>query len=230
MTTSAVDALRTTDQWNHNTHYHRLIPRLAPPPWGTVLDVGCGDGLLTRRLAPFADRVTGVDVSPAMVDRCRALADAPHLRYVEGDVLTTDVGGPFDLVTCVATLHHTDLRAGLTRLAELTAPGGVLFVVGLANPSSASDWLMGALGLPAHRIARWRRGSYDAGAPVLDARTTHGEVRAAARELLPGSVYRHRLYWRYTLAWRRPPAPPGPASTGSGGTSASPGAGPGRQP
>ncbi|MBX9246161.1 class I SAM-dependent methyltransferase [Actinotalea ferrariae] len=191
--------------WNHNTHYHRLVPRVAPPPWRRVLDVGCGEGLLTRRLAPATtDEVVGVDVDADQVRRAEAAADSPHLRYVAGDVLGLDLGRPFDLVTCVATLHHLPLRQGLTRLRELTAPGGTLVVVGLADPSSPVDVATGALGLVASRWARWRRGEWDARVPLVDAFPVLGDVRAAARELLPGSQLRRRLYWRYSLVWTAP--------------------------
>lgn len=195
--------------WNHNTHYHRLVPRVAPPPWHRVLDVGCGEGLLTRRLAPGASgEVVGVDVSLEQVRRAEAAADSPRLRYVAGDVLAADLGAPFDLVTCIATLHHLPLRAGLERLRALTAPGGTLVVVGLANPSSPGDLAMGALGLPVSRWARRRRGGWDAGVPLADPTTTLGEIRAAARDLLPGARIRRHVYWRYSLVWSAaaPPA------------------------
>lgn len=202
---TALPAPSSDPFWNHNTHYHRLVPRLAPPPWRRVLDVGCGEGLLTRRLAPEAtESVVGVDLSPDVVGRARAQADSPLLRYVVGDVLTAELGDGHDLVTCVATLHHLPLRAGLARLRDLVAPGGTLVVVGLANPSAPLDWAAGAAGLAASRWARARRGEWDAGVPLADATTTVGDVRAAATELLPGAVVRIRLYWRYTLVWRAP--------------------------
>lgn len=197
--------LATDECWNHNTHYHRLIPRYATPPYRSVLDFGCGEGLLTRRLAAHAGRVTGVDVSPEMIARARTLATSP-IDYVCGDGLTVELGGPFDLVTCFATLHHMDLQAGLRRLGELTAPGGTLLVVGLADPASALDWVVSAAGVPANRWARRRRGGWDPGAPIRDTTHTYGQVRRAARQVVPGARLRRRLYWRYSLVWRAPEA------------------------
>ncbi len=191
--------------WNHSTHYHRLVPRVAPPPWTRVLDVGCGEGLLTRRLAPLTtDEVVGVDVSADAVRRAEAQADSPRLRYVCGDVLEVDVDGPYDLVTCVAMLHHVPLRAGLERLHELTAPGGTLVVVGLANPSAPADWAVVPASVVATRWAAWRRAGWDPAVDVADARVGLAEVRRAARDVMPGAVVRNRLFWRYSLVWTAP--------------------------
>lgn len=45
----------------------------------------------------------------------------------------------------------------------------------------------------------------DHGMPVLDPTETLPEIRAAADECVPGALLRRRLFWRYTLLWRRPP-------------------------
>ena len=145
VTTHARRTLRSDEHWNHNTHYHRLLLRAAPPPWGSVLDVGCGEGLLTRRVAPFAGRVVGIDPDDGALEDARRSAPA-NATYVPGDVLSTALDGPFDLVTCVAVLHHMDLRVGLERLRDLTAPGGKLVVVGLARPASPVDLVAGGGG------------------------------------------------------------------------------------
>ena len=91
-----------------------------------------------------------------MVTTARAASQDAHLAYVHGDVLTTALDGPYDVVTCFAALHHMDLRRGLTRLRELTAPGGTLLLVGLARPSTPSDWLIGVLGDPGGNLSAGR--------------------------------------------------------------------------
>ncbi len=201
----ALRALTTRECWNHNTHYHRHLPRWVAPPWGHVLDVGCGEGLLTRRLAPFATSVTGVDADEAMVARARELG--PGIAYVHGDALTADLGGPFDLVTCFATLHHLGLVAGLERLRGLVAPGGAVVVVGLARPTTPREYAWSALGALANTPARWARGDWRPGAPVRDPAESYADVRAAAERSLPGARLRYHLYWRYSLVWRAPLSP-----------------------
>jgi 2-polyprenyl-3-methyl-5-hydroxy-6-metoxy-1,4-benzoquinol methylase len=190
--------------WNHNTHYHRLaLSRLSPGD--TVLDVGCGEGLLTRRaIAAGAAAATGIDAEPDQVRLAhdRAAGD-PRLSYLAGDVMTTALAG-HDLVTCIATLHHLDLEPGLTRLRDLTAPGGTLVVVGLARPSTPIDWLLSAAAVPVARWAGRLRGEWDHCAPTTDPTTTYRDVRSTARRVLPGVRWRRHVYWRYSLTWRAP--------------------------
>ncbi|MEV1203997.1 class I SAM-dependent methyltransferase [Microbispora rosea] len=58
--------------WNTNVARHPGILRAVPEGCGDALDVGCGDGLLARKLTGRAKRVTGVDRSLAMIARARS--------------------------------------------------------------------------------------------------------------------------------------------------------------
>jgi SAM-dependent methyltransferase len=195
------------DRCNHNSHYHRVVLRAIPDAARSAIDVGFGDGDLVRALAARVKRVVGVDADVGVVQRARAAGvDASgDVTVVRADVMRTRFPDePFDVVCCIAVLHHLPLQAGLERLRDLTAPGGVLVVVGLANEHSVWDWIVTAVAVPVNWIARMLRGEYKHGSPIADARESYGEVRAAAKRILPGVKYRRRLYWRYTLVWRRP--------------------------
>jgi 2-polyprenyl-3-methyl-5-hydroxy-6-metoxy-1,4-benzoquinol methylase len=193
------------DRWNHNTHYHPLALRLAPHA-RSALDVGCGEGLLVRRLrAAGVPRVTGVDLDATQVDLARAAsAGDDGVTYVVGDALEVLDGERFDLVTCYATLHHLPLHDGLRRLAARTAPGGRLVVVGLAGVRTPADVALSAAAVPVAAVVDRARRVWDHGATVTDPREGYGEVRDAARDLLPGVRWRRHLYWRYSLTWQAP--------------------------
>lgn len=134
-------------------------------------------------------------------------------RWLVGDILTVELNpAGYDVVTALSSLHHLPLRAGLARLAELVRPGGTLAVVGLYRHATLSDLAMAAVASPANALvgavlaARGRAGKpNDDGMPVRDPETTLAEIRTAAADLLPGAVVRRRVFWRYTLHWRRPP-------------------------
>ncbi|MGA5561080.1 class I SAM-dependent methyltransferase [Streptomyces platensis] len=199
----------TQPYWNHNVHYHRLVLDAVPDGCGRALDVGCGDGLLVRKLAGRVREVTGVDRSAAMVRLARERsARVSHTDYVEADFMTPDglPPGGFDLLTAVAVVHHLDFAAAVHRMAELLAPGGRLVLVGLARNRTPLDWALSGAGVPAARFLARRHGGKTGPPemPVMDPAMAWGEVRRAARECLPGSRFRRHLLWRYSLVWDKP--------------------------
>ncbi|MFF4285452.1 class I SAM-dependent methyltransferase [Streptomyces sp. NPDC001633] len=194
--------------WNHNVHYHRLVLDAVPDGCARALDVGCGDGLLVRKLARRIGEVTGVDRSAAMLRLAReSSTGTPNATFLAADFMAEGaLPGGYDLVTAVAVLHHTEFAAATRRLTGLLAPGGRLVVVGLAANKTPWDWLVSGAGLPAARLQARRHGgkSGPPGMPVMDSVMTWGEVRSAARTCLPGSRYRRHLLWRYSLVWDKP--------------------------
>jgi len=198
-------------QWDHNAHYHRWLLGQLPDRAATALDIGCGDGALVRLLSDRVDQIDGIDVSADMIDRARAQS-VSNARWLVGDVLDPDVDlrrGGYDVVTAVSSLHHMPLREGLDRMTALVRPGGVLVVVGLYRQATLADRAMEVVTLPANAAvgvalaARGRAGKpHDECMPIQEATTTLAELRAAA-ESLPGASLRRRMFWRYSLVWRR---------------------------
>ena len=94
----------------------------------TLVDLGCGTGLLAAAAASEARRVVGVDPSPAMLERARSRSAA--VEWVEAGFLTYEhAGEPPQLVHSRHALHHLpDFWKGvaLARIHDLLAPGGVL--------------------------------------------------------------------------------------------------------
>ncbi|MET8505592.1 class I SAM-dependent methyltransferase [Streptomyces sp. NPDC004787] len=192
--------------WNTNVARHPGILRAVPEGCGHALDVGCGDGLLARKLAGRAQQVTGIDQSPVMIARALAAGAEPRLAFFEGDFLTAELpAASYDFVCSVTAIHHMDFEEALVRMRELLRPGGTLVVVGLAREASATEWAALIAAAPIVRITKvLRRASGPQGMPVADPQMSYGEVRAAARRLLPGVRYRRHVLRRYSLTWRKP--------------------------
>ena len=191
------------DGWNHNIHYHPLISRAAPPGCARALDVGCGRGLLARRLARQCDQVIGIDANPETL--ALAASSSPGVNYIEGDAMTYPFApNSFDLITVVATLHHLPLTAALERFRELLKPGGVLAVIGLYKLDTVADYAFAAIAKPISLIIRVVRPIAETSAPIREPATTLRAIRAACGQILPGAVLRRRLFFRYSLIWRRP--------------------------
>lgn len=78
-----------------------VVELLAPKAGETILDLGCGDGLLTEALVSAGADVTGIDASAEMVEATQARG--LHVRLLDADSL--DFTGEFDAVFSNAALH-----------------------------------------------------------------------------------------------------------------------------
>ena len=141
-----------------------LLACLAPRPGQRWLDVGCGRGAVlvpaARAVAPSGS-VTGIDVSPAMVEQCRAVVAAAGLDNVElavGDATAPQVAGTFDVVASSLVLFFLpDPVAALSAWLPLLRAGGRIGVTTFGAPDprwDAVDALFAPYLPPAMRDAR----------------------------------------------------------------------------
>ncbi|MEW2625703.1 class I SAM-dependent methyltransferase [Streptomyces sp. NPDC048106] len=195
--------------WDHNAHYHPWLLRQLPKRFGRALDVGCGAGELARLLAARAERVEAVDTDAEILERARELGGAfENVRHTLGAAPDALPPGPYDVITCVAVLHHLPFTEALTRFRAELAPGGTLVVVGCARDED----VRGAASLPLNPLFGWvkNRGRAAVRRPVTMTAPTRqpemdfSEIAGQARRLLPGARLRRGFFWRYTLVWRAP--------------------------
>ena len=193
-------------RWNHNIHYHRVVEAALPARCRSALDVGCGEGVLTRHLRRHVPHVVGIDLDARSIRLAEQQSPSGDVQYVLGDVLTHPfAAGSFDAVTSVATLHHLDAEAGLQRMADLVAPGGTVAVVGLARSRLPRDLHWELTATIAHRLRVVRHGHWQHSAPtVWPPPLTYAQMRAVTASVLPGAVFRRHALWRYSVVWHKP--------------------------
>src|SRR5213596_3007104 len=124
-----------------------LVEFAGAAPEDTVLDVACGPGLVVCAFAAVVRHATGIDVTPAMIERGRALAAEKGLANVAwqvGDVLPLPYpDGAFSLVVSRFAFHHfPEPRAALAEMKRVRAPAlaeleGLFAEVGLPAPRAA---------------------------------------------------------------------------------------------
>jgi ubiquinone/menaquinone biosynthesis C-methylase UbiE len=110
----------------------------------TVLDVACGPGILACAFARVAKHVTGIDITPAMLDRARQLQQERGLQNVSwklGDVVPLPFGnGAFSIVTSRFAFHHLlDPAGALREMARVCRPGGRVMLIDAAPPPDRAD-------------------------------------------------------------------------------------------
>ncbi|TCL07245.1 bifunctional 2-polyprenyl-6-hydroxyphenol methylase/3-demethylubiquinol 3-O-methyltransferase UbiG [Sodalis ligni] len=115
----------------------------------TVLDVGCGGGILTESMALEGATATGLDMGaePLAVARLHALESQLNIDYIQQTVEEHAAENPerYDVVTCMEMLEHVPDPASIVRAcARLVKPGGDVFFSTLnRNPKA---WLMAIVG------------------------------------------------------------------------------------
>ncbi len=137
-------------------HVASLIARHVSPC--KTLDVGCGPGVLSSRLAERGFDVYGTDISRPMLDaaaaRLAGIVDRPDERFrvcADGDVPFAD--HRFGLITAIQMMSYVaDQPAFIDKLSSLLAPGGVVVATGTNRLSlwTAHEILSRMFRLPPH--------------------------------------------------------------------------------
>lgn len=110
---------------------------------GSVLDLGCGEGQIARRLASAGSRVVGMDPTRALLEEARGRAAGPTYVQASGSAIPVS-SEPFDAVLVSLVLEHTpSLASTVSEIARVLRPGGRLVLV-LNHPllqSPGSGWI-----------------------------------------------------------------------------------------
>jgi ubiquinone/menaquinone biosynthesis C-methylase UbiE len=120
-----------------------IVAAAAPKPGDTVLDVACGGGIVVCGFAPHVAHATGIDMTPAMLERAGQHATASGIGNVtwdRGDVTSLPYdNGAFDVVVTRFSMHHfLDPLAVLREMVRVCAPGGRVVVVDMYASDDAA--------------------------------------------------------------------------------------------
>jgi 2-polyprenyl-6-hydroxyphenyl methylase/3-demethylubiquinone-9 3-methyltransferase len=167
----------------------------------TVLDVGCGGGILAESMAQLGADVTGIDVGEAPLSVAKLHLKESGLRveyrHASAEEMARERLGAFDVVTCLELLEHVpDPASVVTALATLVRPGGHVFISTInRNPKSFLLAIVGA----EYVLKLLPRGTHDY-LKFIKPSELERWLRAAGLELreLTGMHY-HPLTRRYSL-------------------------------
>ena len=121
-----------------------VVESTGAGPDDTVLDVACGPGLVVCAFARTVRHATGIDLTPAMLERARKLQEECSLTNVTwklGDVLPLPYpDDSFSIVTARFAFHHfLDPASVLGEMKRVCAPGGRVAVVDTAPAPDKAD-------------------------------------------------------------------------------------------
>lgn len=128
--------------WDANSEFkplHEINPlrlewinNIAPLAGKTVIDVGCGGGILAESMAKKKAKVTGIDLSEKAlkVADLHGLESGVEVRYekIAAEEMAEREAGQYDVVTCMEMLEHVPDPASIIRACKkLVKPGGHVF-------------------------------------------------------------------------------------------------------
>lgn len=200
------EAAAATAPWNHNIHYHPHLLAALPARCNRALDIGCGEGILARKLRRRISHVSAIDIDENSIELARHQDPAGDIEYLLGDFLTYPFQpASFDFIVSVAALHHMDATVALQRMRGLLRRGGTLAILGIPRRRYPGDLARDVAATLVSRRQRLLRHHWESPAPtVWPPRHSFPEIRALAEGVLPEASIRRHLLWRYSLIWTKP--------------------------
>ena len=118
----------------------RLIDLAAPLRGRRVLDLACGTGDLAFAAAADGGAVTGLDLTPRMIELARAKAPAAGVRFLVGDMMALPFrDASFDVVTTGYGLRNVPvLETSIAEIHRVLAPGGLMVSLDFNRPANAT--------------------------------------------------------------------------------------------
>jgi len=163
--------------WDKNSEFKPLheinplrlgyIDRFADIAGKTVLDVGCGGGILAESMAEKGATVTGIDLAKKSlkVAQLHSMESGVPVEYrcVPVETLAEELPAGFDVVTCMEMLEHVPSPESVVRAcATLVKPGGWVFFSTLNRNAKAylmailgAEYVLGLLPRGTHEYARF---------------------------------------------------------------------------
>lgn len=136
-----------------------VVELARPEPSQVVLDVATGTGHAALALAPLVARVTGLDLTPEMLEQARRLAESrgiDNVEWIVGDAHALPFpDSSFDIWMARAAPHHFDDLGGAIREAHrVLRPGGSVVIIDGSGPVEARDHMhqIEVLRDPTHRL------------------------------------------------------------------------------
>ncbi len=206
----------TFDQWSrdgraagmeleHGDVGAQVIAKLGVRAGEQILDLGCGNGWATRKLAKLGPGVQalGIDVSPQMIAEAERLHSLTiRARYAVGSFERIDApDAKFQRVFSMEALYYAvDLEAALREIARVLKPGGTAdIVIDYYKDNAATACWASKTGVPMHYLSEseWSAAFARAGfAPVQTQRVIDSRGPGDASAFTPSRCYPDWATWK----------------------------------
>jgi cyclopropane fatty-acyl-phospholipid synthase-like methyltransferase len=116
-----------------------IVNRLQLDKSDIALDIGCGNGLLTKEISRYVSKITGIELTPELYEIAKEYNSASNISYINYDVLGTNAMGydnQFTKVYLYEVIQHLNFQevdALFAKLNEITADRATIFIGGILD-------------------------------------------------------------------------------------------------
>lgn len=130
--------------YNNNDFFISEMPACR----GSILDVGCGSGIMAFELSRYFKKVIGIDISEEMLSIARKKRNAQNISYLNVNASSLDLKEKFDFIVSRNTFHHIeDILETLEKMKTLLNPGGKIAIIDVVSEKQtphAIHYILGA--------------------------------------------------------------------------------------
>jgi SAM-dependent methyltransferase len=203
------------DYWDHSQQYQNYLLKHVIGNINTGLDVGCGTGEFTNKLALKCKRAIGIDISKVMIEEAKIRSKNANVDFynIDVDVFLNTSNEKYDVIISIATFHHLNMERTLTLLKEKLSINGLILILDLYKNATFFEYLLSFIASLCNPFIYLRkRGSFRNTKEEREAWKDHfqydkyytiTEVKEIAQRTLGNVRIRHHMFWRYSLVYRK---------------------------
>ncbi|MDO4192700.1 MAG: class I SAM-dependent methyltransferase [Erysipelotrichaceae bacterium] len=189
--------------WNHNSAYYPWVKKKTAD-CHTILDVGCGDGSLALFLDDGVKKIVGIDTDSYSIGKALLEKNGENLTFTCCSFENYIPDMKFDAIVFAASIHHMDMTQALKKARSLLSSSGKILIVGIAKPSTITDWALEIFRVLPSKILSALHHMHTSEELKLTTSYDFSEmnvIRSIVRKELPGAEIHYGLHYRYLVEW-----------------------------
>ena len=203
------------DYWDHNQQYQDYLLKQIRDHQNTGLDIGCGTGELTKKLALQCRKTIGIDISKAMIEEAKKRSNNTNIDFLNIDIdsFMNESIDMYDVIISIATFHHLDMENTLMKLKSKLNANGMILILDLYKNATILEYFLSLVATICNPFVYLiRRGSFRNTKEEREAWKDHfqydkystiKEIKETARRTLGNVKIRYHLFWRYSLIYSK---------------------------
>ena len=205
------------DRWDHNRQYQNYLVKNIPKNCNHILDVGCGTGELTKRLASFGNKIIGIDISENMLQEAHKRNSDEKIEYIKtsAEDYLEETNKQFDVIISIAALHHMNEEKILEMMKIKLTENGKILILDIVKEKTIPDYFLSIMAVLLNpiimlimngrlRVSKNEREAWE-GHFQYDNYLSIIEVKNMAKKVLGKAKIKRHLFWRYSLIYTNGP-------------------------